>query len=238
MRHFTPTPSPRFPIAHNPRFPAGRDIRNMSKTIPNPGDGNITLRDLVTGDGLLPLTDLADTHHPTITQTFQYHQLKHFLHKEGLLHWQPREETQFEKLCSTPPKTKIVSKCYQLIQECTNNSLPWFTAKHQQWLSTPNETTSQIKATGVYGLIRSPPKVPTRLEGLIQYNIDISTQSFIQCALEIYMKAMSKQASNVTFINEDVARQSQSTETNPNLTAAFASGSVFSEDFLDSLMSM
>ncbi|CAH2284162.1 Hypothetical predicted protein [Pelobates cultripes] len=139
MRHFTPTPSPRFPITHNPRFPAGRDIRNMSKTIPNPGDGNITLRDLVTRDGLLPLTDLADTHYPTMTQTFQYHQLKHFLHKEGLLHWQPREETQFEKLCSTPPKTKIVSKCYQLIQECTNNSLPWFTAKHQQWLSTPWE---------------------------------------------------------------------------------------------------
>ncbi|CAH2219039.1 eukaryotic translation initiation factor 4 gamma 1 isoform X3 [Pelobates cultripes] len=137
MRHFTPTPSPRFPIAHNPRFPVGRDIRNMSKTIPNSGDGNVTLRDLVTKDGLVPLTDLTGTNYPTMTQTFQYHQLKHFLHKEGLLHWQPREETQFEKLCSTPPKTKIVSKCYQLLQECTNNTLPWFTAKHQQWLSTP-----------------------------------------------------------------------------------------------------
>ncbi|CAH2294201.1 Hypothetical predicted protein [Pelobates cultripes] len=74
-----------------------------------------------------------------MTQIFQYHQLKHFLNKEGLLHWKPREETQFEKLCSRPPTNKIIVKCYRMIQESVNNQLPWFTIRNQTWFSTQIE---------------------------------------------------------------------------------------------------
>ncbi|CAH2276931.1 Hypothetical predicted protein, partial [Pelobates cultripes] len=133
----TPTPSPKYPISHNPLLPMGKGGILKKPQSSQTTNSYTALGDLITDGGLKSLgviTGLTQNQ-ITLTHTFQYHQLKHFLSKEGLFHWKPREETLFEKWCSNPPTQKIVAKCYNMMQTITDKHLPLYTRAGSRWFS-------------------------------------------------------------------------------------------------------
>ncbi|CAH2246075.1 Hypothetical predicted protein, partial [Pelobates cultripes] len=117
MTDIAPTPSPKYPIADNPLFMAGKGGMQLTPQRRTKKATYITLAEVVGVEGKNPVTQLTEGKIPTLMQRFQYGQMRHILTAQGLSGLTPRDPTRFERLClgdKSPPKQ--TSLCYKLLQ--------------------------------------------------------------------------------------------------------------------------